>query len=391
MYLIVSIAWFATVVWLIFRAAGQSKLLQTVSPRPLPAGWAAPDLSVVVPMRDEADNIAACVHRLLDQSYPVERTHILLVDDHSRDATLAIATSIGAEARRLQVLRAPPLPELWTGKSHACWVGVAAAPPETQWFCFVDADVYAEPGLLSSALTFALAEDLDFLSLTPKQELKSFAERLVIPCGLQFLGFTQNLRERQSTRCPDATATGQFILVRASAYAAVGGHAAVRSEICEDVALARRLKRARYRVMLHDGQKLLSTRMYSGWQTLWPGLAKNISEMVGGQLATIGFACISIFLAWAAVIVPVVAGIGCAHGRSQACLALIPAVAGSAAAFALHVAGSFYFRIPFWYGLIFPIAYSVGAVLALDSVRRRWMGRVTWKGRTIVSVGRRRL
>jgi len=71
----------------------------------------------------------------------------------------------------------------------------------------------------------------------------------------------------------------------------------------------------------------------------------------------------------------------CLDGRRGACLALIPALAGSAAAFALHLAGTFHFGIPVWYGLIFPLGYTAGAAIALDSIRRRWSGRVSWKGR----------
>jgi chlorobactene glucosyltransferase len=62
-------------------------------------------------------------------------------------------------------------------------------------------------------------------------------------------------------------------------------------------------------------------------------------------------------------------------------MAVIPAVAGSAAAFGLHVAAALHFEIPFWYGLLFPPGYTVGALMAIDSVRRRWRGRVSWKGR----------
>ena len=49
---------------------------------------------------------------------------------------------------------------------------------------------------------------------------------------------------------------------------------------------------------------------------------------------------------------------------------------------ALHIAGAAYFGIPLWYGLLFPLGYSAGALLAIDSIWRRLRRRVTWKGRT---------
>ena len=68
-------------------------------------------------------------------------------------------------------------------------------------------------------------------------------------------------------------------------------------------------------------------------------------------------------------------------GDQDALSALLLALAGSGAALGLHLAATFYFRIPFWYGLVFPLGYTLGALMAIDSVRRRLSGRVTWKGR----------
>lgn len=379
--LIVSCAWLAVVAWLISRAFGQRNLLHAIAPQPLPPDQSVPSLAVIVPARDEAANIALCLRSLLDQTYPSQHLQILVVDDHSADATLAIAKSIAKADPRLRVLESPTLPAQWVGKPHACWVGACAAP-DAQWLCFLDADVRAQPELLTSAVAEASARKLDVLSLTPRQELKSFAERLIIPCGLYFLSVGQDLRALQAQQSADVTATGQFLLMRASAYAHVGGHKAVKSAICEDVALARLLKRAGYHVLLEDGKRLVSTRMYTGWRTLWPGLAKNLVEMAGGPRATIISAVVAVVLAWAAWLVPLFAGSGCWRGQGEACVALIPAIAGSGAMLGLHVAGSAYFGIPLWYGLLFPVGYTLGAAMAIDSVRRRLRRHVTWKGRT---------
>jgi len=86
-------------------------------------------------------------------------------------------------------------------------------------------------------------------------------------------------------------------------------------------------------------------------------------------------------LAWAALVIPLVDLAGWLRGADGASSALILALAASAAAAGLHIAATFYFRIPFWYGLIFPLGYTAGALMAFDSVRRRLSGRVSWKGR----------
>lgn len=381
MTLVLSFAWLAIVTWLIIRACDQRDSLRVVNPVRASETEGAPTLAVVIPARDEEANIGPCLHSLLEQSYPSDRVRILVVDDHSADATASIATSQAEAHPQLSVICSPPLPLHWTGKSHACWIGAHQVPKDTEWLCFMDADTRAERDLLASAVATATSERLDFLSLAPRQELVSFAERMIMPCGLYFLGFYQNLSKLQSNQLDDATATGQFMLVRCSAYREIGGHEAVHSAISEDRALARLLKRCGRRVVLYDGRQLISTRMYTGWRTLWPGLAKNLIDILGGPLPTIAAAVAAVILSWAAWLIPIWSGVGCAQGVPGACMSLLPALAGSGAALGLHIAGAAYFCIPLWYGLLFPIGYTVGAAIAVDSVLRRLRGRVSWKGR----------
>jgi len=104
--------------------------------------------------------------------------------------------------------------------------------------------------------------------------------------------------------------------------------------------------------------------------------------MLGGTRSTLLTALVGVALAWAAVLVPFIDGLACRYGVPGTCAALALALPASAAAFGLHLAGTRFFRIPFWYGLIFPLGYTAGALIAIDSVRRRLSGRITWKGRT---------
>ena len=368
--------------WLITRAFNQRGLLQTLEPAQSPPAHHAPEVAVIVPARDEAGNIGRCLQSLVEQSYPKTQLRIVVVDDHSVDATPGIAAAFAEKHSQLTVVRSPPLPPHWVGKAHACWIGAQAIGVDAQWLCFIDADVWGEPGLVAGAIAAVTSERLDLLSLAPRHELQTFAERLLMPCGLYLLAFYQDLRVVQARNGSEATATGQFILVCRSLYEAIGGHAAVHGAICEDLMLARLLKRAGGYALLQDGRRLLSTRMYTGWSTLWIGVSKNLSEMLGGPARTIAIALAALALAWAALLVPLVDAASCTRDNTSACIALMPAVLGSAAAFGLHIAGASYFRIPLWYGLLFPLGYSAGAAMAIDSLRRRLSGHITWKGRT---------
>ena len=376
-----SFGWMAFVFWLIFRARDQRNQLPVLQP----AASVIPDLpyvTVIVPARNEGRNLLRCVDSLLNQDYPADRLNIIIVDDNSTDDTFLIGSSLACRSQRTKIVKCPSLPPRWCGKPHACWIGARMSRPDDEWLCFIDADVQAERSLIKSAVAAARSQQLTLLSLAPRQRLGSFPERLIIPCGLYIMAFCQDLDAVQSRDSNEVTATGQFILVRKEAYESVGGHAAVRSAICEDVELALLVKKAGGHVLLEDGKLVLASRMYTGWRSLWTGLSKNLVDMLGGRAATLVIALLVLLLSWTSILLPSVEGVSCAGGSAASCIALIPALAGTAAALGLHTAGALYFRIPFWYGPLFPLGYMVGASLAIESLRRHWRGKIVWKGRS---------
>lgn len=382
---LLSSLWLALVIWLIARAVRQRNVLAAVPVSTRDPGRTAPKVAVIVPARDEAANIGPCIRSLSAQRYPPDRLSLIVADDDSRDETAAIVAALARQDPRILLCRTPPLPPGWKGKVHACCVGAAAAPRDAQWLCFVDADMRAAPAAIASAVAAASDRKLDLLTLAPRHELESFAERLMLPCGLYLLGFYQDLEKVQAPGSDAVVATGQFMLLRRTAYDAVGGHVPVRDAICEDVELALLLKRRGHRVLLMDGNLLLVTRMYTGWSTLWPGFAKNLIQLLGGSLRTLLAAPVIAVLAWAAICLPLQDLSAVLHGVGGAPLALALATLGSAAIVGLHIGGAVHFKIPWWYGLLFPLGYTAGAVMALDSVRWRVIRHVEWKGRVYTS------
>ena len=379
--LIASFIFLAIVVWLILRALRQNAVFVRIAVRAVPAGCVLPSLTVIVPARNESANIGPCLRSLLAQEYSAQRLRFVVIDDDSQDDTAAIVASLARSDSRLTLLSAPPLPAGWKGKVHACWYAVQAIAADSEWLCFIDADVRAEPLALATAMQLAEAGALDLLSLAPRHELRSFAERLIIPCGLYVLGFSLDRTRIQAPDSDDALCTGQFMLMRRRAYEQVGGYASVHDSICEDLDFARLLKRHGLNVRLEDGSAVLVTRMYTGWATLWPGFAKNLVDMLGGTGRTLLTAASALLLSWAAVVLPLIDTLACRGGAARGCVALLPAALGAAAAFGLHLAGARHFGIPWWYGVTFPLGYTAGALIAIDSVRRRLVHQVEWKGR----------
>jgi chlorobactene glucosyltransferase len=370
------VIWASLVTYLLTRSLRQFRAYSGAALPRSHASTVAANVSIIVPARDEAENIAVCLDALSAQARLSGRLSIIVVDDDSRDGTAAAAARRAAADCRIRLVAAGPLPKGWVGKPHACWRGALLA--DGDWLCFIDADVRAAPDLVAAAVAVAEAEGIDMLSLHPLQELGSFWERLVIPAGLLMIACSKPFR----TSFEDA-ANGQFLLIRRNAYFQVGGHAAVRGEICEDKALAGRIREAGFCFRVLAAEPLARTRMYRGFGSLWEGLAKNATEILDSPGKTLAAGAAAFLFGWSTLLLP--AAIAAALLGEPSLPGMIGggfAVLGSAAALAVQCATARHFRMPACFGLIFALGYTVAACLACRSVLAQLNGRVTWKGRT---------
>jgi chlorobactene glucosyltransferase len=373
--------WAILVTYLLGRLVRQGRAFNAAA-LPLPCQCpVSRDVTIVIPMRDELPNIDACLQSLLGQRDLSGRWEVIVVDDDSTDGTAERLQELSASESRLRVIRSRLLPPGWTGKTHACWLGAAAS--RSEWLCFVDADLRAAPMLVASAIAAALDKEIDMLSLSPFQELGSFWERLIVPAGLLTIAGALDLNRIDDPDMPDVTANGQFLLFRRDVYEAVGGHWAVRGEICEDKALARLVKRQAARFRLLSGEHLARTRMYRDLGALWNGLAKNAVEILGSGAASVTAATAAAAIAWAAISLPVWSGLGAANApQALDLVGFILCLLGSMTLIGVHARTIRHCAVPNGYSLLFPAAYAVVAALAWFSLAARWTGRVRWKGRT---------
>jgi GT2 family glycosyltransferase len=236
-------------------------------------------LTVVVPAYNEAANIAACLTSLLGSEDPCGDWQVLLVDDRSSDATLAIAQeaagACGATEPRFSLLDAGPRPvgERWVGKNWAC--SRAMEQVVSEWVLFVDADLRLQPATLRRALAQATMDGADLLSLAPRLSCGCLAEWLVQPIMASLLGLGFPIEAANDPASAVAFAAGPFMLFRRSAYLAIGGHRALAAEVVEDLALARRIKQGGHRLRYLLALDGLELRMYSDFASLWEGWTKN--------------------------------------------------------------------------------------------------------------------
>jgi chlorobactene glucosyltransferase len=340
-----------------------------------------PAVSIIVPARDEIANIGTCLDGLSAQQRLGNGSAIVIVDDESQDGTAAAVERAIAAGAPVQLVHAGPLPKGWFGKPHACWRG--ALLTQGAWLCFIDADVRVSPALVAAAVAAAEAQNLDMLSLQPLQELGSFWERLIIPAGLLMIACAKGFRTvAERAASPDMT-NGQFLLLRREAYFAVGGHAAVRGEVCEDKALAIRVTQAGFRFRVLAAEHLAQTRMYRDLRSLWEGLGKNAIEILGSVAATIVTATVASLVGWITWLLPIVLAVAVLRAPSTATdLGVALAFIGSAVVIGVQLGTARHFKLPAAFGLLLGFGYSVAACLACRSAVLHLDGRVTWKGRT---------
>ena len=252
------------------HAAVNGRLLR----RPPPSRPAGERVSVLIPARDEAPVIGNCLRAVL-RSVDVPDLEVLVLDDASTDGTAAVAARAAAADPRVRVLAGRPPPPGWLGKAYACEQLAREATGSA--LAFLDADVTVAPDGLARTVALLRDSGLDLVSPYPRQEAVSPAERLVQPL-LQWSWMTLlPLRLAESSPRPAlAAANGQLLCCDAAAYRRAGGHAGVRAEVLDDIALLRAVKRSGGRGTVADGTDLAVTRMYTGWAPLRDGYAKSL-------------------------------------------------------------------------------------------------------------------
>jgi chlorobactene glucosyltransferase len=232
----------------------------------------------VIPARDEERSIEAAVRSHLSQAYP--DFEVIVVDDQSTDQTGGVLAALAREDPRLKVVKGSDPPAGWLGKPHALWIGARAA--SGRLLLFADADVIYQRDALALAVTFLEDSGADLVCLLPRVETVGFWEGALMPylLGAYFLGpgFLTNSDRIRSV----AAGGGSGNLIRRDAYDRVGGHAAIRDSVIDDIHLALRVKNGGGRTRTVRAEDLVSVRMYRGFREVFDGFTKNVAYAFTG-------------------------------------------------------------------------------------------------------------
>jgi glycosyltransferase involved in cell wall biosynthesis len=330
-------------------------------------------VSVLVPARDEAENLRRNLPALLGQDHG--GCEVLVLDDGSTDGTAEAVRALAAGARgRLRLLAGAPLPPGWTGKNWACHQLSRAAAGDVLLFC--DADVHAAPHAVAATVALLERHGAGAMTALPRQRTGGWAEAAVVPLVAQVPVLALlPLWLVPRVRAPSVgMGNGQWLAFTREAYAASGGHHAVRGDVLDDVRLARRAKAAGVRLVVALAPRTLEVRMYRGWRQVRDGFRKNLYPLLGGGTTSCSVA-VALF-SLAAVYPWLAAGRG--TPAALAALALLVALRAVAAAALGH-------------GWRSVALHPAGAVLALSIAMASWVGSrrgaVAWKGRVLPAAG----
>jgi Glycosyl transferase family 2 len=329
-------------------------------------------ISVLIPARNEADNILRAVSSVL-ASIGVPHLEVLVLDDGSTDATAAIVSGIDDPRVRLITGTEEP-PTGWLGKPWACKrLSLEASGPV---LVFIDADVELSPDAIRASVGELRARNFSMVSPYPLQIAESWLERLVQPivtwswCAFLPLDWSQ-----RSTRPSLSAANGQFLVIDADSYRAIEGHASVAGEVLEDIALMRALKTSGELTCTMDGSAIATCRMYATTDEVVDGYAKSLWAGFGGPAGSIA---VNLFMLTAYVVPPVAA----LTARSPRTRTL--GVVGYAAGVASRALVARRTSARVWPdSAAHPVSITAFAVLSAISWSRHLRGSNSWKGRSL--------
>ncbi|WP_020615918.1 glycosyltransferase [Paenibacillus daejeonensis] len=239
-----------------------------------------PRLSILIPARNETRNIGACLTSVLEAGPANGSYEVIVLDDRSEDDTNRLAVEAIGGDPRVTLIRGEEPPAGWIGKAYACHQLAEAATGK--WWLFLDADARMEKGAVEAAWHAAQKQGDGLITGFPRQLTKTWMERLVVP----MMGFTIGCHlpirlVRGSSDARFAAAHGAWMLINSGTYKAIGGHAANRNNLVDDMALAREVKRQGYAVTLADVKPVVHMRMYHDAREVWHGFRKNMYAGTG--------------------------------------------------------------------------------------------------------------
>lgn len=322
-------------------------------------------ISVLVPLRNEEENAVAIVETLAAQEN-LSDVEFLILNDNSSDKTYDLVKATAGSDSRFKLIQGSPLPDGWLGKPWA--LDQLSQLAHGEILICIDADVRLSKTAIAAAVDSMHEHSLDFFSAYPSQVARTFGERMIQPLlQWSWLSSVPLSIAKRSSNPSFAVANGQFFVVTASALVRSGGYASIKSEVLDDMQMARLLLRNKFKGTVGNGAQIAQCHMYSSWSELRNGYAKSLWKGFGGVFGSV----IAIALLALTGIIPIMsAAMGSPYGWLAFEAVLISRVISAKIT-----------RANLFDSLLHPISSALLIYLIIYSWLMR--GRIQWKGRTV--------
>jgi glycosyltransferase involved in cell wall biosynthesis len=352
---ILALAWFSRIV---DAAIGMPSVADISTPEWDREPASNPRVSIIVPARNEEEDIEASLRTLLALDY--DSYEVIAVNDRSTDRTGEILERVARETAvhsRLRVIHHRELPAGWLGKTHAMWT--AANQATGDWLLFTDADVLFKPDSVRRALAYAEAERADHVVVFPQMIMKRPGEYMMIAFFQTMFVFGHRPWKVADPKTKDHMGVGAFNLIRRSVYEAVGTYEALRMEVLDDMKLGKVVKNAGFAQRNVFGADLISIRWARGAKGVVENLTKNFFAVLSFQwwrtlISAFGLAFLNLmpFL-----------GVCLAHGWER-----VPYAIALLSMFLIYVGMSWRSRVPAYYFALHPVSTALFVYTLLRSM-----------------------
>lgn len=331
-------------------------------------------ISVLIPARNEEDNIKTCVLSVINQNY--SGFELLILNDGSTDRTGEILNELKLKDSRVKILNGMKLPDGWVGKNYACHQLQKEA--NGKYLLFIDADTELNSDCLGRVMNFSILKNSDLLSVMPYEITGSFWEKVTIPM-LYFavmafipLAFIERSRSNKF-----AMGNGQFMFFKRSFYDKIGGHESLKNRIVEDVWLSKRVKEFGGKLVFADGTDLSKCRMYRNFNEVWNGFSKNF--FAGLSFSITGLILLNLFYFVIFILPPFLFVYGLAVSNL---FVLYCSVISFFIPVFIRISHSVKFKQPFWFSFLNVLSSVMIILLSLNSYRIIKFGKgAIWKDR----------
>ncbi len=346
----------------------------TKKPKPF-AAEEEPLVSVMIPTRNEENNIGECVKGLLEQEY--QNYEILIIDDNSSDQTPQILADLEKEDSRVRIFKGKKLKEGWFGKPYA--LQQLSEEARGEYFLFVDADTRHTPLSISFSIYNTIYHKVDLFSAYPYHDCRKFGALLTIPIMYVMTSIALPLPTIKYLKLARASfCLGQYFCMKAETFRAVDGFERVKHKITEDNALSKELKRSGFKSCFLDGKEYVSCKMYSNYREAFNGFAKNIYSELAFSPFIFFLVCLLIFVGIGYPLVNTI--IDWVSGRPPN----LPIVLSFVLFSLSRIVTNLDRKVPLWSFIFYPIIFLQIFLMGIyDPFLHIFGKKIVWKGRSL--------